>query len=146
MALGRLHQGYEALYSNTDLSSQAAVAGASAAAAYLDAKYHIRKDLADLNDWRKIGKTAQRVGTLSSDSIHMMTRWTTNERVEQQSRTSSPYGISSRSKPNASATPNSSGTEHNLPNPKSPTPTKRPTTTAAGSLTSFSRMASALVN
>jgi len=34
----------------------AAVAGTAAAAAYLDAKYHITKDLADMREQRQIGK------------------------------------------------------------------------------------------
>ena len=39
-----------------------AIAGVSAAAAYLDAKYHIRKDLADIRERRKGQKIAQKLG------------------------------------------------------------------------------------
>jgi len=40
----------------TALPIAAAVAGTAAAAAYLDAKYHITKDLADMREQRQIGK------------------------------------------------------------------------------------------
>jgi hypothetical protein len=40
----------------------AAIAGAGAAAAYIDAKYHIRKDLANIREQKKIGQIAQRRG------------------------------------------------------------------------------------
>ena len=45
------------------MSTGIAIAGVSAAAAYLDAKYHIRKDLADIREKRKIAKIAEKQGT-----------------------------------------------------------------------------------
>jgi hypothetical protein len=45
------------------MSTGIAIAGVSAAAAYLDAKYHIRKDLADIREKRKVAKIAQKQGT-----------------------------------------------------------------------------------
>jgi hypothetical protein len=44
------------------LATGATIAGISAAAAYVDAKYHIRKDLANIIEGRKIGKLGQRLG------------------------------------------------------------------------------------
>ena len=41
----------------------AALAGTTAAAAYLDAKFHIAKDLATLREQRQVGKLAQSQGT-----------------------------------------------------------------------------------
>lgn len=41
----------------------AGIAGVSAAAAYVDAKYHVRKDLADIIERRKMRRIAQRRGT-----------------------------------------------------------------------------------
>lgn len=43
----------------------AAIAGISAAAAYLDAKYHIRKDLADIIERKKSQKIAQELGAVT---------------------------------------------------------------------------------
>jgi hypothetical protein len=43
----------------------ATIAGISAAAAYVDAKYHIRKDLANIIEGRKIGKLGQQLGNIS---------------------------------------------------------------------------------
>jgi hypothetical protein len=37
----------------------------SAAAAYLDAKYHIRKDLANIREGRQIAKLGQKLGRLA---------------------------------------------------------------------------------
>ena len=36
----------------------------SAAAAYLDAKYHLRKDLANIREGRKLAKLGQKLGQL----------------------------------------------------------------------------------
>jgi hypothetical protein len=73
----------------------ATIAGISAAAAYVDAKYHIRKDLANIIEGRRIEKLGQRLGERPrADEVNRVLMIYS----QQHGRIDDRYGISLKSK------------------------------------------------
>lgn len=62
----------------------AAIAGGAAAAAYLDAKYHIRKDLRVLQEMRSFGKMAEKLGKENKRSVWYLFEKQVNAHPDEQ--------------------------------------------------------------